>query len=186
MSIDGVNNYQSMMGVGGSTTSKKAGDGLNMDDFLSLLVAQMSNQDMYNTMDDSQFMAQMAQFSMIQAISELSQMSTTSYSVSLIGKEVTIAESQPNGQIMSFSGIVEGVTLFNGSSQIVVEGRQYPLSSVMEVFQPSMIIPDAIVNTEAVQETEKIIETQTTGENTEAIEDVTESSETEGEAGGDV
>ncbi|MGI6731903.1 MAG: flagellar hook assembly protein FlgD [Anaerovoracaceae bacterium] len=154
MSINGINNYN-MTGLGSSMVNNKAGDSLDMNDFLSLLVAQMTNQDMYNTMDDSQFMAQMAQFSMLQAISDLSQMSATSYSVSLIGKEVTIAERQPNGELRSIVGLVEGVTLFNGESHIVVEGSQYPLSSVMEVFQPKIIIPDATLPQEIVEETEE-------------------------------
>jgi flagellar basal-body rod modification protein FlgD len=57
MSINGINNYN-MTGLGSSMVNNKAGDSLDMNDFLSLLVAQMTNQDMYNTMDDSQFMAQ--------------------------------------------------------------------------------------------------------------------------------
>lgn len=143
MSIDSVNNYFGSNGleVTGVTASKKSGNSLNMDDFLSLLVAQLSNQDMYNTMDDTQFMQQMAQFSMVQAMSEMNQMSQTAYSVSLIGKEATVAEVLQDGTLKATAGIVEGVKLYNGGSVITIEGKDYPLSSVMEVKEPKIIIP---------------------------------------------
>jgi hypothetical protein len=37
---------------------------------------------------------------------------------------------------------VEGVNLFNGSAEIVVEGIAYPLTSVMRVAEPKIIIPN--------------------------------------------
>jgi len=97
MSIDALNNY----GVTGTnSTNNKSGNGsLSMDDFLQLLVAQLKNQDMYNTMDNSEYMAQMAQFSMLQAITDMSELSMTSYGVSLIGKEVTVARIGSDGKI---------------------------------------------------------------------------------------
>ena len=56
----------------------------------ALLVAQLSNQDINNTVDNTEFISQMAQFSMIQAISDLSQQSQAAYSVSLIGKAANL------------------------------------------------------------------------------------------------
>jgi len=138
MSIDSISNYQPTTS---STTSSNAGNSLQMEDFFKLLVAQLSNQDMNNTMDDTQFISQMAQFSMVQALSDLSQVSATAYSVSLIGKEATIAQSKEDGTLENIRGIVEGVTLYNGSAEIIIEGNRYPLSSVMLVKEPNIIIP---------------------------------------------
>ena len=147
MSIDSISNYQPTTS---STTSSKAGNSLQMEDFFKLLVAQLSNQDMNNTMDDTQFISQMAQFSMVQALADLSQVSTTAYSVSLIGKEATIAQSKNDGTLESIRGIVEGVTLYNGSAEIIIEGNRYPLSSVMLVKQPNVIIPQGSVTSNNV------------------------------------
>jgi flagellar basal-body rod modification protein FlgD len=113
-----------------------------MDDFFQLMVAQLANQDMYNTVDDTQFIAQMAQFSMVQALDDLSQLSITSYSVGLIGKEVTLAQRGSGDTLDVKKGIVEGVNLYNGSAQIVVDGTAYPLSSVMSVQEANIIVPD--------------------------------------------
>ena len=147
MSINSINN----MGTTGtnstngtSNSSSTGGTGtLNMDDFLQLLVAQLKNQDMYNTMDDSEYMAQMAQFSMLQAITDMSELSMTSYGVSLIGKEVTVGQIGADGTVKSIQGIVDSVNFFNGSPQVVVDNQSYSLSSVMSVNEPKIIIPDS-------------------------------------------
>lgn len=144
MSINSINNYGAFgtsqaSGSAGGTAGKNT---LTMDDFFKLMVAQLANQDMYNTVDDTEFMAQMTQFSMVQALSDLSQLSMTSYSVGLIGKEVTVAKLN-GSSLETIRGIVEGVNLYNGSAEIVVDGMGYPLSSVMKVAEPNIIIPNA-------------------------------------------
>jgi len=106
---------------------------LEMDDFFKLMVAQLQNQDMNNPVDSTQFTSQMAQFSMVKALSDLSNASKTTYSVSLIGKEVTLAETKDDGSMNVIKGTVDGVNLYNGNTEIVVGGTKYPLSSIMEV-----------------------------------------------------
>lgn len=143
MAIDGINPYQYL----GSTGQSKNNTTLGMDDFFKLMVAQLSNQDMFNTVDDTQFISQMAQFSMVQALNELSQASATAYGVSLIGKEATVAVAGQDGELRVVKGIVDSVALYNGTTQIMVEGERFPLSSVMEVKQPNIIIPNETIST---------------------------------------
>lgn len=140
--------------VAGNKTS--GSNQLTMDDFLSLMVAQLSNQDMHNTVDDAQFMAQMAQFSMTQAMTELSkittaayQVSTAAYSVNLIGKEVTIYETNSDGTTILQKGTIEGVNLLNESAEVIMNGKTYPIANVVSVrdravIAPAMIEPEAI------------------------------------------
>lgn len=143
MAIDALTPYTNTTATTSKNTGRTESNSLSMDDFFSLMVAQLSNQDMNNTMDNSQFLAQMAQFSMVQALTDLNAMSQTSYSVGLIGKEVTVAENNSDGSLSTVKGIVESVNLFNGDAKIVVEGTQYDLSSVMIVSEPKIIIPDS-------------------------------------------
>jgi len=143
MAIDSVSPYARPATATVKSTTKNSSNTLAMDDFFKLMVAQLSNQDMNNPMDNSQFITQMAQFSMVQALSDLSDMSSTAYSVGLIGKEVTVAQSNDDGSLSSIAGIVEGVTLYNGASKVVVDGAAYDLSSIMVVKQPNIIIPDS-------------------------------------------
>lgn len=145
MSISSINNntVSGASNTNSANSTSKSNSTLTMDDFFSLMVAQLKNQDMYNTMDDSQFIAQMAQFSMVQALADLSQASATAYGVGLIGKEVTIATTAADGTINSLQGIVDSVNLYNGSAQVVVDGKSYALSNVMSVKEPDLIMPNA-------------------------------------------
>lgn len=172
MTIDLINNSGATGTVRTTSTpsSSSGSSTLTMDDFFSLMVAQLSNQDMYNTMDDTQFIAQMAQFSMVQALSDLSKASATSYGVSLMGKEVTIAESNADGTLSSFAGIVEGVTLYNGSAEIVVDGTAYPLSRVMIVKEPNIIIPDSSIK--ASQDSQPVSDSEDSTDKIEGDSDV--------------
>lgn len=137
MAIDSINNYLSTAAATSATTTstKKTGTSLDMDDFLKLMVAQLQNQDMNNTADTSQYTTQMAQFSMVQALTELNEMTKTVYSMSLIGKEITLAENASDGSLHVVAGTVEGVNLYNGDAQVIVNGVSYPMSSIMEVAQ---------------------------------------------------
>lgn len=159
MSIELINSYSSARNANASNTSNglSSNTTLTMQDFFSLMVAELSNQDMFNTVDNTQYISQLAQFSMMQAVSDLSETFTTSFSelsmayssyygVSLIGKEVTLAEINDDGGIFVHKGIVESVNLFNGSAEIVVDGKSYALGNVMEVKEPNIIIPDSFVN----------------------------------------
>jgi flagellar basal-body rod modification protein FlgD len=138
MAVDSINNYLNTSAASSSSstaTTKTSNSNLNMDDFIKLMVAQLQNQDMYNTTDNSQFMAQMAQYSMVQALTDLKELNTTTYSVSLIGKDVTLATTDSSGAQKVVSGKVSGVNLQNGDTQIVVDGSTYPISSILKVSQ---------------------------------------------------
>ena len=88
-----------------------------MTDFYTLLAAQMKYQDADNPMDTSEMMASMVQTQMIQAISEMTTMQMTTYAASMIGKEVTVAEVDANGQYTGDKvGTVTSVLL--GSSPV--------------------------------------------------------------------
>jgi len=161
MAIDAVSPYAQTATATEKSTKKNASNTLAMDDFFKLMVAQLSNQDMNNPMDNSQFIAQMAQFSMVQALSDLSDMSSTAYSVSLIGKEVTVAQTNQDGSLSSITGIAEGVNLYNGASKVIVDGAAYDLSSIMVVKQPNIIIPDSTLSSNAQAESQPVVNVET-------------------------
>lgn len=131
MAIDAINSLTNTAATSTSTTASN-GD-LSTDDFFKLMVAQLQNQDMNNPVDNTEFISQMAQFSMVQALSDLSDVTKTTYGVSLMGKEVTLAQTNDDGTMDIITGTVDGINLYNGDTQLVVNGTTYPLSSVMEV-----------------------------------------------------
>ena len=136
MAIDSINtNAITAAAATTQATAKKSKTNLDMDDFLKLMVAQLQNQDMNNTADTSEYTSQMAQFSMVQALTDLNEMSQTTYAVGLVGKGVTLAENNSDGSLHVVTGTVEGVNLYDGDAQVIVNGISYPISSIMEVKQ---------------------------------------------------
>jgi len=97
-----------------------------------LMVAQLKNQDMFSPMDNTQFLNQMAQFSMVNALMGMSEMSNLAYTTSLMGKMATVAYMN-GGTIGTDEGIIESVNLFNGSAEVVINGTPYQLSNLMSI-----------------------------------------------------
>jgi len=106
---------------------------LDMSDFYELMAAQMKYQDMDNPADTSQMLTMMVQSQMIQAITNMAATNTTSYAASLVGKEVTVAETDASGSYTGDkSGIVTGVILVDDPI-VLVDGKSYKLSQIMAV-----------------------------------------------------
>ncbi len=101
----------------GSSSNSQLGQGA----FLQLLTTQLQNQDPLNPMDDTQSVAQLAQFSSVQAITQLSDSFTafqSNFSVmqsaGLLGKTVSAQTTDPNGNTSTVSGIVKTISVING------------------------------------------------------------------------
>ena len=88
---------------------------LGKDAFLKLLIAELSNQDPLNPMDDREFIAQMAQFStleqmtnMTKALEGLSSMEPYS-AVSYVGKMVAFDYEAADGTVTPVADVVVAV-----------------------------------------------------------------------------
>jgi flagellar basal-body rod modification protein FlgD len=112
----------------GTSTTKTAADNnvLGKDDFLKLMVAQMKNQDPMNPADDKDNIAQMAQFSSLEQITNLAsatqqladRMSLTQ-NVGLLGHNVTYTGTDGTTD----TGLVDGLDLAkDGSAKLSVGG----------------------------------------------------------------
>jgi flagellar basal-body rod modification protein FlgD len=109
---------------------------LTQNDFLTLLVAQMSAQDPLNPVSNTDFAAQMAQFSALQTsqatqsdMSLLQASQQVQQASGLIGRSVTLNATdgtQPNG-------FVTGVQMVSGVPKLVVNGSLYDLSQVISI-----------------------------------------------------
>lgn len=113
-------------------TDKKQ-NGVSVDDFLSLMVAQLKNQDFMNPVDDTQYVTQLAQFASMQQMQELAAYSKSNYVMSLVGKDVTAAKFTVSGALDKSTGPVERITLADNEYTIYVDGKAYSLEQIMEV-----------------------------------------------------
>ena len=121
-----------------NSTSRKGNTELNMDDFLQLMIVQLTNQTIDDTMDTSEMMNQMLQMQMITALSNMNDISVQTYANSLVGKKVTIGVVHDN-VLEERELFVYGTGTFNGQQVIFCEdGNMYYLSQIMAVG----ILPD--------------------------------------------
>jgi len=110
---------------------------LGINDFMNLLVAQLSNQDVMNPSKDTEFIAQMAQFTSLKAMQSIADLSQTQYAASIVGKKVIVAAYDKSGKYTQDTGDVERVKFVDGRSVLTVNGVDYELSSIMEVLSDS-------------------------------------------------
>src|SRR3954463_3392412 len=118
----------SAVGSGTPTQLSRAdSSGLDQDAFLKLLMAQMQNQDPLAPTDSSQMMSQMAQFTSVEQLTNLSTSMTAlqmnqdfAGSVSLIGRSVTY-KAADHTQV---TGTVTAVTAGKNGALLTVDGKQ--------------------------------------------------------------
>lgn len=112
---------------------------MGQDDFLKLLVTQFTNQDPMSPMKDTEYIAQMAQFtsleqtkSMSSEIAKLRADNQLMQGNALIGRTVELQPDSSNKDI-HLIGTVSAVTIKAGTPQIVVNNTPYDLSTVLSI-----------------------------------------------------
>lgn len=118
-----------------TVNGRKASQELGKDDFLKLLMAQMTHQDPTEPMDNSQFIAQMAQFTSLEQMynvsngfNKMAQVMRSNEAAGTLGK---VVELDVEGQTVS--GVVEGFTR-GENPQIQVNGNFYNMDYVRAVY----------------------------------------------------
>lgn len=120
-----INNYNNNV--------KKASGNLDVDDFLQLIVKEMQNQDPMSPMDNTQMVAQMAQFSSLQAMTDMAKSFVQMQATSVIGKEVMVRNIDSFGATKYERGLVDKVTINNGVVKVHVNNQEYDYSSILEI-----------------------------------------------------
>ncbi len=127
-----------LMGVGSgnlaqNSTSRPNNTELNMEDFLQLMIVQLTNQSIDDAMDTSEMMNQMVQMQMISAITNLTASSVMGYASSLVGKVVTVGLVKDN-KLEEREILVMGTGTLNGQQVIFgSDGETYALNQIMAV-----------------------------------------------------
>lgn len=131
----GTNSAQSLNAVYEDADSNTS---MSIEDFFSLMIAELKNQDFTDPVDSSEYVSQLAQFSVLQEMQTLSYYSQTNYVMGLVGKNVTVASYSLGGDITSTTGTVEKVSLSSDDYEIYVDGNAYSLSQIMSVNEPDV------------------------------------------------
>ena len=114
---------------------------LGQKEYLQLLVAQLQNQDPMEPVKDTDFIAQLAQFSSLQGQQELNsrfevllQYEQLGQGSGLLGKKV---QYQPDGQAAAATGLVEAVRVEADGIALTVGGVSVPLAQIKAVLPAS-------------------------------------------------
>ncbi|NJC66366.1 flagellar hook capping protein [Planosporangium flavigriseum] len=119
-----------------STPARKTGGELGKDDFMKLLVAQLRFQDPSSPSDPSAFMAQTAQFTMLEKLTNLADAQQQ-----LVAAQLQFGASNLIGKTVSYvdadgaekTGVVSAATFTGSNPTVKVGNTDVPLSSVKEV-----------------------------------------------------
>lgn len=122
-------------GSGKKIATKDSNMSLDMTDFLTLMVTELTNQGIDNTMDTSDMLNQMVQMQMVQAMVNMTDASIMTYAASLVGKEVTVSQGMDsNNKIIEYTGKVIGTGQYNGEQVVFLDdGKYYKMSDILAV-----------------------------------------------------
>ena len=116
--------------------STEANSELGQDAFLKLLVAQLKYQDPLNPADGAEFLAQTAQFTMVEKLSDLEaqgQSTVTSQqqmqAAQLVGRQVTYVDS--TGSLVE--GVVESAEYTPDGQSLTIDGQAVELDNITKV-----------------------------------------------------
>lgn len=118
---------------------------LGKDDFLKILVTQLQNQNPLEPLKDREYIAQMTQFSMLEQISNMSEMfhqfvesqtGLASYS-QVIGKTVQWEEpvdgEEGSEEVQVHTGVVSAVSSKEDQFYYLIDGEEIPVENVFHI-----------------------------------------------------
>lgn len=121
-----------------TAAAKKKDETLGKDDFLRILVTQLRNQDPMQPLQDSDFIAQMAQFTSVEQLMNMSNEMTMlrqnlGMASSLIGKDIAWYDYTETGEMVPYSGQVESILIKDSVQYAIVGDSQIPLDKIVSI-----------------------------------------------------
>ncbi|MBQ1802632.1 flagellar hook capping FlgD N-terminal domain-containing protein [Lachnobacterium bovis] len=103
---------------------------LGYDAFLKLLCAEMQYQDPLEPTSNTEYVAQLATFSQLEAMLSMQNTTTTNMANSLVGKIVTV-EDEEEGKLVE--GVVDYVKYIDDKAYVSVDDKLYEIDKVKQV-----------------------------------------------------
>ncbi len=105
---------------------------LGQQQFLNLLITQLTHQDPLNPQEDKEFVAQMAQFSSLEGMTSLNATMGKLQSAAMLGKTVD-AQVVTDGLPSSITGKVSALAFRSDGVHLTVNGRDLTMDQVVNV-----------------------------------------------------
>ncbi len=129
-------NAVSNLGFSGGISAAQDRANVSRDDFMKILVTELSSQDPLEPMDNSQFLDQLIGLqtldqsaAMTDGLRTFQNFMEMSYGSSLVGKNVKALGN--DGELVE--GLVSKVVVEDGSASVVVDNKKIPVSAVREI-----------------------------------------------------
>ena len=126
-------------------TARRGSTELGKDAFLQLLVCQMQNQDPLEPSSDTEFVSQLAQFSSLEQLQNLSGEQEKAQAFSLVGRHVIFQVTDTNGKTTYPEGPVDFVNMSGKDIKLNVAGQFYDYKDlymvVDDVYEMQQSIP---------------------------------------------
>lgn len=113
---------------------------LGKDAFLQLLVTQMQYQDPLNPNTDTDYIAQLATFSQLEQLQNLSTATTNSQAYSLVGKSVVVKTDESK----YVTGVVDYVYTSGKSTKLSINGTLYSTSQLDTVYDDDYVVKQGL------------------------------------------
>lgn len=118
---------------------KSKTNALGQDAFLKILTAQLKYQDPMEPQKDADFIAQLAQFSSLEQMTQLNNAISASSAYNLTGKMVhATAQLVEGGPMEEIFGRVDAVTIVDGAPYVQVNGHMVKASDVTSVLDSQL------------------------------------------------
>lgn len=140
--------------VGNTTdTSKKerktGNSELGKEEFLQLLVTQMKYQDPLSPTDNTQFVEQLATFSMLEQMQNMNSVLTNNLGYSLVDKEVIIkTTSSSTGKETLIQGVVDYVITKGNKTYLSIEDKLYSMDDLYTVMGDHYVVSQKLPKVE--------------------------------------
>ncbi len=121
-----------------SSVGEVASSAVNKDEFLRLFVAQLKNQSPLDPLKGHEFIAQLAQFSSVEQLTNLNTSFADEFKFQqllgggdLVGRKATYVDTILGG---TSEGIIQSAKITNGITTVTIENKDIPISNITGIF----------------------------------------------------
>jgi flagellar basal-body rod modification protein FlgD len=140
MTVDAVGSIPAATGLYSTTPVRAPKQTLDSETFMTLLVAQLRNQDPSSPMDTNQMIAQTTQLAMMEKLTALSTTADENFSLqmrtaaaALVGQSVTYTDAAG----VSITGLVSAVSYAGAVPQVTIGSANVALDAISGVAAPT-------------------------------------------------
>ncbi len=121
--------------------NKVGSSSLGKDAFLQLLVTQLQYQDPLNPQSNTEFVAELAQFSSLEEMQNMTGALSNSQALGLVGKNVVIEVGKSEGlaSTTTVAGYVEFVKMVDGKAKLSIKGELYDYADLEYVMDDAYL-----------------------------------------------